>query len=72
VSIYGEPIPHESQRKLKLTSQEVNAVNPATPAYLQLSESLITFDWMDHPDCISKPGRFPPHGGFVGWDDPAY
>jgi hypothetical protein len=27
--------------------------------YLHWFESLITFDQMDHPDIIPKPGRFP-------------
>jgi hypothetical protein len=31
----------------------------ATPEYLRWSESPITFDRTDHPDCIPKPGRFP-------------
>jgi hypothetical protein len=34
MSINGGLIPHESWRKLKLTSQEVNVVSPATPEYL--------------------------------------
>jgi hypothetical protein len=34
MSIYGGPNPQESQRKLKLTSQVVNVVSPATPDYL--------------------------------------
>jgi hypothetical protein len=31
MSIYGGPVPHESHRKLKLTSRAVNTVSPATP-----------------------------------------
>jgi hypothetical protein len=34
MSIYGGPIPDESWRKLKLMSQEVNTMSPATPEYL--------------------------------------
>jgi hypothetical protein len=30
MSIYGRPAPHESWRKLKLTSWAVNTVGPAT------------------------------------------
>jgi hypothetical protein len=30
MSIYGGPIPHESQCKLKLTSRAVNTMNPTT------------------------------------------
>jgi hypothetical protein len=59
MSIYGGPVPHESRRKLKLTSREVNTVNPATPEYLRWSKSLITFDWLDHLDWVLKPRRFP-------------
>jgi hypothetical protein len=59
MSIYGRPVPHELQHKLKLTSRTVNDVNLATPEYLQWSKSLITFDWIDHPNYILKMGRFP-------------
>jgi hypothetical protein len=59
MSIYGRHVPHESYRKLKLTSQAINAMNPATPEYLRWSESPITFDQIDHPDCVPKLGRFP-------------
>jgi hypothetical protein len=52
------PIQHESRCKHKLTSQEVKVVCPASPEYLRCSESPITFDHTDHPDCVSKPGRF--------------
>jgi hypothetical protein len=52
MSIRGGPTPRESQRKLKLTSWAVNNVIPATLEYLRWSESPITFDRMDHPDCI--------------------
>jgi hypothetical protein len=58
VSIYGVPIPHESQHKLKLTSRVVNTVIPATLKYLSWSESLITYDRTYHPDSISKLERF--------------
>jgi hypothetical protein len=59
MSIYGEPVPHESRRKLKLMSRTVNTVSSATLEYLPWSESPITFDRMDHPDSIPKLGRFP-------------
>jgi hypothetical protein len=58
MSIYSGPIPHESQCKLKLTSQAVNAVCPATPEYIRWSESPITFNRTDHSDSIPKFGRF--------------
>jgi hypothetical protein len=59
MSIYGGHIPHESLRKLKLTSWAVNTVSPATLEYICWSESPITIDQTDHLDNISKPGRFP-------------
>jgi hypothetical protein len=34
MAIYGRPAPHESRCKLKLTSQTINAISPATPKYL--------------------------------------
>jgi hypothetical protein len=59
MSIYGGHAPHESRRKLKLTSRAVNTVSPAAPEYFHWSESLITFDRTNHLDNIPKPGRFP-------------
>jgi hypothetical protein len=59
MSIYNRSILHESHRKLKLTSQAVNAVSLATLEYLRWSKSLISFDRMDHLDNIPKPRRFP-------------
>jgi hypothetical protein len=45
MSIYGLPTPppHESQRKLKLTSRAVNVVSLAASEYLHWSKSLVTF-----------------------------
>jgi hypothetical protein len=34
MSIYDGPIPHESRCKIKLTSQEVNAMSSATSEYI--------------------------------------
>jgi hypothetical protein len=59
MSIYSGPIPHKSQHKHKLTSRAVNAVSSSTLEYLHWSEFPNTFDQMDHPDNISKPGRLP-------------
>jgi hypothetical protein len=59
MSIYGGPAPHESWLKLKLTGPAINAISIAVLEYLCWSESPITFDRMDHPDSIPKPGRFP-------------
>jgi hypothetical protein len=53
MSIYIRPAPHESWRKLKLTSRVVNAVSSVTPEYL------CAFDRKDHPDSVPKPRRFP-------------
>jgi hypothetical protein len=59
MSIYSGPITHESRRKVKLMSWEVNTMSPATPEYLRWSKSLITFDQTDHLNCVPMPGRFP-------------
>jgi hypothetical protein len=59
MSIYGGPAPKESWSKLKLMSRAANAMSPTAPKYRCLSESPITFDWMDHPNSIPKLGRFP-------------
>jgi hypothetical protein len=59
MSIYDEPAPHESWRKLKLTRQAVNVVSPSAPKYICWFESPITFDRMDHPGSITKLGMFP-------------
>jgi hypothetical protein len=59
MSIYTEPVPHESRRKLKLTSQAVKTVSLATPEYLHWSEFPITFDRTDHPNNVPEPRRFP-------------
>jgi hypothetical protein len=57
--IYGGSDPHEYWRKLKLTSQEVHTISSTIPEYPRWSESSITFDQTDHPDCIMKPEGFP-------------
>jgi hypothetical protein len=59
MSIYDGLVPHETLCKLNLTSQEVNALSPATLEHLRWSESPITFDQTDYPDCVLKLGRFP-------------
>jgi hypothetical protein len=58
MSIYGGPAPHESHRKLNLTSRAVNTITPATLDYLHWFESPVTFNRMDHMDSIPKPMRF--------------
>jgi hypothetical protein len=57
--IYSWPNPHESRRKLKLTYWAINVVSLAVLEYLGWSESLISFDQIDHLDSIPKLGRFP-------------
>jgi hypothetical protein len=59
LSIYSGSVRNESHHKLKLMGQTVNAVSSAIPEYLRWSESPITFDWIDHLDCVLKLGRFP-------------
>jgi hypothetical protein len=44
MSIYGKPNSHESRRKLKLTSWEINSMSAVVLQYLCWSESPITFD----------------------------
>jgi hypothetical protein len=58
MSIYGGPAPHESRRKLKLTDRVINSMSVVVPKFLRWSKSSITFDRMDHPYSIPKPGRF--------------
>jgi hypothetical protein len=58
MSINRGPIPHESRRRLKLTSRVVNVVSPAALEHLQWSESPITFDWTNHLDSVPKLERF--------------
>jgi hypothetical protein len=57
--IFGGPDAYGSKRDLKITTRQVNAVEPAVPTYLRWSESAITFDRADHPDLVPQPGRFP-------------
>jgi hypothetical protein len=59
MSIYGGLVPHESRRRLKLTSRAINAVSPVVLDYLRWSKSLFTFDRTDHLNNILKSGRFP-------------
>jgi hypothetical protein len=43
-----------------MTEQEVNAVHTLTaPTRLRWSQTAITFDQEDHPDCVPHPGRYP-------------
>jgi hypothetical protein len=57
--IFGEPTAYDSMRQRKLEHQEIYAAKPATLAFLDWSESAITFDRDDHPDCVPQSGRCP-------------
>ena len=57
--LFGGPLACVTKRKQKVTRREVFAAEPATPAFLRWSESLITFDRADHPSSIPQPGRCP-------------
>jgi hypothetical protein len=57
--IYGRPGPHESRRKLKLTSWAIHSVSTVVLEYLRWSKSPITFNRTNHPNIIPKPRRFP-------------
>jgi hypothetical protein len=57
--IYDGLAPHESRHKLKFTGRAINSVSTVVLEYLRWSESPITFDRMDHPGSIPKPGKFP-------------
>ena len=43
---------YESKRHQKLACHEVYMAEPATPSFLRWSESIITFDWTDHPKSV--------------------
>jgi hypothetical protein len=57
--IYGGPGPREACRKLSLIGQVIDSMSVAVLEYLCWPESPITFDRMDHPNIIPKPGWFP-------------
>ena len=44
---------YNSKRRQKIARREVYATEPATPAFLRWSESVITFDRTDHPESIT-------------------
>ena len=43
---------YDSKHRQKLARHEVYTVEPATPTFLQWSESAITFDRTDHPESV--------------------
>ena len=50
---------YDSKRRQKVAHCEVYTAQPATPPYLQWSESAITFDRTDHPESVPHLGRYP-------------
>ena len=57
--IYGGQVANASARHRKQEHQEVCSVKVAAPVYLDWSDKPITFDQGDHPDCVSRPGKYP-------------
>ena len=56
--IFRGSVAYDSKRCQKLTCREVYTTELAAPAFLQWSESAITFDWTDHSKSILQPGRY--------------
>jgi len=54
--IYRGSVAYDSKRCQKLMHYEVYTAEPAAPTFLRWSESTITFDQTDHPECILQPG----------------
>ena len=50
---------YNSKRRQKVARREVYTAQPATPPFLQWSESAITFDRTDHPKSVPHPERYP-------------
>ena len=46
------------KRSRKLRIREMNATVPVVPQWLNGSETAITWDRRDHPDCLPNPGRY--------------
>ena len=55
LTIFGGLAAYDSKRCQKLVRREVYTSEPATPAFLQWSESAITFDRTNHPECVLQP-----------------
>jgi hypothetical protein len=47
----------ECKHTQKQAIREVYALVPGVPQYIDWSDSMISFDKSDHPDCIPNPGR---------------
>ena len=56
--IFGGSVANDFKHRQKVTRHEVYTTEPATPAFLQWSESGITFNRTDHPDSVPHPGRY--------------
>jgi hypothetical protein len=54
--IFGGPVAYDSKRLRKLERREVHNAELATLAFLDRSESTITFDHDDHLDRVPQPG----------------
>ena len=56
--IFRGSVAYDSKNCQKVARHEVYTTEPATPAFLQWSESTITFDWANHPDSVPDLGRY--------------
>jgi hypothetical protein len=57
--IYGGQVANASARHRKKEHREVCLVKVAVPVYLDWSDKPITFDQVNHPDCVPSLGRYP-------------
>jgi hypothetical protein len=57
--IFGGPVAYDTKRRRKLEHREVYAAKPTTPAYLNWSDTTITFDHDDHPARVPHPRQYP-------------
>ena len=57
--IFGGSKAYDSKRRQKIARREVYAIEPATPAFLRWSKSVITFDRTNHPESVLQPGGYP-------------
>jgi hypothetical protein len=57
--IFSKTAAYNSKHLQKLACREVYAAEPATPAFLQWSRSLITFNRTDHLNNIPHLGKYP-------------
>ena len=56
--IFGGSVAYDSKRRQKVARHEVYMAEPATPSFLQWSESAITFDRTNHPESVLQLGRY--------------